>query len=125
MDGPLLQLDKVSKRYGPHTVLQDVSLALHAGECLALLGHNGAGKTTLLKLLLGLARPSAGEIRVLGAPVGENGVRQHDAMGFLPENIAFPAAMTGAELLGFYAKLKRESRSAVNTLLEAQVVNRL
>ena len=61
-----IQLETVSKRYGAKEVLHDVDLDIATGECFALLGHNGAGKTTLIKLMLGLARPSAGRLRVLG-----------------------------------------------------------
>ena len=53
----MLELEAVTKAYGGKTVLQDVSLGVESGECLALVGHNGAGKTTLIKLLLGLTRP--------------------------------------------------------------------
>jgi ABC-2 type transport system ATP-binding protein len=57
----------IRKAYGATLVLDDVSLTLPAGQCLALLGPNGAGKTTLLRILAGLVRPSAGRLRVGGA----------------------------------------------------------
>jgi Cu-processing system ATP-binding protein len=114
----IVQIDAVSKSYAKRTVVRDMSLTLGEGECVALLGHNGAGKTTLIKLLLGLVRPDSGRITVLGERVKSRGTRQHDATGFLPENVAFPNAMTGAQLLWFYAKLKSEPRSVVLPMLK-------
>ena len=60
------ELRGVSKHYGAVQALEDVDLAVHAGEVVALLGPNGAGKTTAVGLLLGLLRPTAGEARLFG-----------------------------------------------------------
>ena len=57
----------VKKSYGEVVALRDLNLEIYAGELLALLGPNGAGKTTLVRMLLGLARPDAGRISVLGS----------------------------------------------------------
>lgn len=102
-----IAIRELGKRYGKRWALEGATLDVPAGTCLALLGHNGAGKTTLIKLLLGLSRPSAGTVRVLGEDPGS---KASDALrrelGFLPENIAFHDAMTGREVLAFYARLK-------------------
>lgn len=63
---PLAELQAASKRYGPVTALEEVSLAVPAGQVLALLGPNGAGKTTAIRLLLGLAQPTAGTAKLFG-----------------------------------------------------------
>ncbi len=103
----IAQWDGVTKRYGNVLAVQDVTLALHPGEATALVGHNGAGKTTLIKLLLGLIRPEEGAVRVSGIdPAGAHGADARRALGFLPENVAFHGAMTGNELMSFYAGLK-------------------
>jgi Cu-processing system ATP-binding protein len=115
----MLNFDAVTKRYGGKTVLHDVSLGVEAGECVALVGHNGAGKTTLIKLVLGLTRPSAGRVRLQGEdPAGGSAVGWRGSIGFLPENVAFHGAMTGREVLSFYAKLKGLGTSGCDELLE-------
>ena len=99
----------VTKRYGAVTAAAAVDLELRPGESLALVGHNGAGKTTLVKLVLGLIAPSAGQVRVFGRdPATAEGAAVRAGLGYLPENVAFHAAMTGRELMGFYARLKGE-----------------
>lgn len=103
-----VDLAGVSKRYGAHEAVREVDLQLPAGECVALVGHNGAGKTTLMKLMLGLIRPTAGRVRVLGEDPVASGAHLRRRIGFLPENVAFTNSLTGRELLGFYARLKRE-----------------
>jgi Cu-processing system ATP-binding protein len=114
----IAQWSSVTRHYGKVTAVSDVSLELHPGEATALVGHNGAGKTTLIKLLLGLIRPSAGAVKVLGCdPAGRDGAAARAQLGFLPENVAFHGAMTGAELMAFYARLKREPVSANRALL--------
>ncbi|PJN94430.1 ABC transporter ATP-binding protein, partial [Amaricoccus sp. HAR-UPW-R2A-40] len=61
-----IALSGVTKRYGPIIAVRDLDLTLDAGEVVALVGHNGAGKTTQIKMMLGLARPTAGAVRLLG-----------------------------------------------------------
>lgn len=103
----IAEWNDVTKRYGRVTAVREVSLALNAGEATALVGHNGAGKTTLIKLMLGLVRPERGTVRVAGVdPAGARGASARRHLGFLPENVAFHGAMTGAESMAFYAKLK-------------------
>jgi zinc/manganese transport system ATP-binding protein len=63
-----IELDRVTIARGGRTVLSDVSLAIRPGEFIGVFGSNGAGKTTLLHAILGLLRPSTGEIKVLGDP---------------------------------------------------------
>lgn len=109
----------VTRRYQNVVAVQDVTLALHPGEATALVGHNGAGKTTLIKLLLGLIRPDEGTVRVSGVdPAGAQGAEARRTLGFLPENVAFHGAMTGNELMAFYAGLKRHSPRRNAELLE-------
>jgi len=108
----------VAKRYGPVEAVRDVSLSARGGECLALVGHNGAGKTTLIKLMLGLITRTSGDITVLGVDPASGSAELRSQIGFLPENLAFNPALTGREVLKFFAALKRQSQTEVDRLLE-------
>ena len=116
---PAIALDAVSKRYGAQEAVHAITLAVAAGESLALVGPNGAGKTTLMKMILGVTRPSGGSVRVHGSdPSGSGAAALRARVGYLPENVTFHGAMTGAELLAFYARLKGERVSTCGALLE-------
>lgn len=109
----------LSKRYGTQDAVIGVDLTLHAGECVALVGHNGAGKSSLIKLMLGLTHPTAGSLRVLGEdPAGAQAARLRQRIGFLPENVAFHPGMSGRECLDFYARLKGLPTRDTPALLE-------
>ena len=114
-----IALSNVVKQYGAAAAVRDVSLELGEGQTVALVGHNGAGKTTLFKLMLGLTRPSAGTVRVLGEdPQTTAGREARISIGYLPENVVFSSSLTGLEMLQFYAALKRRPRSECMALLE-------
>ena len=63
---PVLEVERLTCRLGPKTLVRDITFALRPGECLAVVGANGAGKTTLLRHLIGLQRPTSGRIRIEG-----------------------------------------------------------
>ena len=113
-----VEIQNVVKHFRKVEAVHEVSFDLQEGEIVALVGHNGAGKTTLMKLMLGLIRPTSGNIRVLGEDptAGEFAARRR--LGYLPENVSFNAALTGRETLAFYARLKREGSGSVAPLLE-------
>jgi zinc/manganese transport system ATP-binding protein/zinc transport system ATP-binding protein len=79
---PLVELDQVSFGYGAQAVLENISLHLHPGQFAALVGPSGAGKTTLLKLILGVLRPSKGEICIHGKALKGQPAPQ---VGYVPQ----------------------------------------
>src|SRR3954469_2987856 len=84
-DSPIvLQADHLSKRFGAVTALRDVSLRLHRGEVLGLVGDNGAGKSTLIKILCGFHKPDTGTYSFDGKPIALNSPIEARAMGIQP-----------------------------------------
>ena len=83
----VLRLNNLEAGYGSKTVISDVSFALEPGQILAFLGHNGAGKTTTLKSVMGMLRPSAGEVTFDGQRIDRLSVAERVALGLrlLPE----------------------------------------
>lgn len=115
----VLEINQLRKTYGAQAAVDDLNLTMAAGESLAVIGHNGAGKTTLMKLILGLTRSDSGSIDRYAYQSGSRQVVQpRDAIGFLPEIVAFPGTLTGRQMLRFYARLKNEALGKCDELLE-------
>jgi iron complex transport system ATP-binding protein len=101
MTAAVLEARSLALRRGPRQVLREVSLALAAGDCAALLGVNGAGKTTLLRLLLGLIGPDSGEILLDGRPLQAHGRREiARRMAYVPQAHVPSFPFTVREIVG-------------------------
>ena len=105
----LIELDRITRRFGEFVALSDITLALPAGR-IGLLGPNGAGKSTLLKILLGLIPPSSGTGRVLDQPIGldrdnKQGRELRRRIGFMPEAEALVPGLTGVEYVTLAGEL--------------------
>lgn len=96
---PVIDLEHVRIQFGRRIILEDMSLSVNQGEFVVVLGPNGAGKSTLLKLLLGLLKPSAGVVRVLGHPPR----RGNNAIGYTPQHRTLEAdlALRARDVVGF------------------------
>jgi ABC-2 type transport system ATP-binding protein len=99
MTAPAIELDAVTKNFGRHRGVTDVSVDVRSGEIFGFLGPNGAGKSTTIKLILGLYRPSAGRLRVLGRDPLTDPIAVHRAVGYLPGELALFPRLTGREHL--------------------------
>jgi ABC-2 type transport system ATP-binding protein len=100
---PAVWCSGLRKRYGKQHAVHDVSLEVGRGEVVGLLGPNGAGKTTVIKILLGLARPDAGEVMLLGRPAAEPAARAR--VGYLPELFRYQPWLSAAEVLALHVRL--------------------
>jgi ABC-2 type transport system ATP-binding protein len=100
---PAVWCSGLRKRYGRRTAVHDVSLEVGRGEVVGLLGPNGAGKTTVIKMLLGLARPDAGETMLLGQSAAAPAARAR--VGYLPELFRYQPWLTAAEVLALHVRL--------------------
>ena len=91
----VVELTGVVKRFGTVTVLDGLDLAVTEGEVHGFLGPNGAVKTSTLRLLLGLLRPNAGSIRVLGLDPWRNVATLHRRLAYVPGDVALWPNLTG------------------------------
>jgi ABC-2 type transport system ATP-binding protein len=102
MSSPVLQAESLSKRYGRREALTDCTLAIPPGRVVGLVGPNGAGKTTLLHIAVGLLRPTAGRIEVLGDRPA-SGPAQLAKVGFVAQDTPSYAGLSIADHLRFGA----------------------
>jgi ABC-2 type transport system ATP-binding protein len=98
---PIVEVRRLTKRYGDFTALLDVDLDIRRGEFFALLGPNGAGKTTMMRVLMGILRPSSGTARIDGRDCFVNRVEVKQVMGFVPDEPTFPDYLRGLEIVQF------------------------
>jgi ABC-2 type transport system ATP-binding protein len=117
-DGPAVQTLWLSKRFGPRTAVDDVTLTVPRGTAYGFLGHNGAGKTTLIRMLLGLTRASAGSASVLGLPVPAQRAQALARVGAIVEEPSFYPHLTGRENLKVAAAIRGpEARPRIDAAL--------
>src|SRR5829696_2625129 len=98
---PVIELHRVTRRFGDKTALDDVSLTIPRGGVFGLIGGNGAGKTTLIKHVLGMLRAQSGTVRVFGLDPVENPVGTLGRIGYLSEDRDLPDWMNVGELMRY------------------------
>ena len=102
----MIEVQHLSKRYGPVTAVDDVSFRVERGEILGFLGPNGAGKTTTMRILTGYMPATEGNAIVAGFDVFDQPIEAKRRTGYLPETPPLYPDMTVIEYLGFVAKIK-------------------
>jgi ABC-2 type transport system ATP-binding protein len=102
----MIEVQHLTKRYGPFTAVDDVSFTVQKGEILGFLGPNGAGKTTTMRVLTGYMPASEGSAAVAGYDVFKNPIEAKQRTGYLPETPPLYPEMTVREYLTFVAKIK-------------------
>lgn len=118
MAAALIQVERLTKRYGSRRGIEDVSFEVHQGEVFGFLGPNGAGKTTTLRLLMGTIAPTAGQARILGRDVWRDAPEIHRSVAFLGSESGFLGEFTAARQLGFLARLRGLPEEAWRPLTE-------
>lgn len=101
-----VQITGLCKAFGSTVAVDDVSLTVPRGSFFGLVGPNGAGKTTTLSMAVGLLRPDAGHVAVLGSDVWSDPVRAKTIVGVLPDGLSLPERLTGRELLTYMGQLR-------------------
>ena len=117
MSAPLLEADRVTRRYREVPVVDEVSLTVAAGEIVALLGPNGAGKTTLIRMAATLARPSSGRLRYRGVELKHAVPAARGWIGFASHQSLLYPELTVRENLNFHRRL-HGARTDIGALLE-------
>jgi len=95
----LVQVDRVTKSFGPKTALSDLSFSVPSGQICGLLGPNGAGKTTLFRLLMGILKATSGNLVIDGLDAFDDRVAVKRLIGFLPDEPVFYSYLSGKEVL--------------------------
>jgi zinc transport system ATP-binding protein len=121
---PVIIIKGLSFSYDGHPILEDVNIEIPEGDFVSIVGPNGGGKTTLIKLILGLLRPSSGEVRVFG----QTPERSRTRMGYMPQHaqldFQFPATVMDVALMGrlgrqgYWGPYNRTDREIVLKALE-------
>ena len=119
----MLEIENLTKRYGQHTVVDDLSFRCVAGEVLGFLGPNGAGKSTTMKMVTGFVPPSAGRVSVCGLDIDQASLEARRCIGYLPEGAPCYPEMTPSSFLEFIADIRgltpAERKTRLDSVIEA------
>ena len=119
----MIELKSVTKLYRQVAAVRDLNLTVADGEIMGIIGHNGAGKSTTLKMILGLIKPTSGQIQVMGRDMAKESTYVKQFVGYLPEESPLYENMTVTEYLLFFSELynlpKRKARERIDVLLSS------
>ena len=107
----MIEVSHLTKKYGGHLAVDDVSFTVEDGQIYGLLGPNGAGKSTIMNLLTGYLSATSGQVTVAGHPLPEEADEAKACVGYLPEQPPLYPEMTVGEYLDFVAELKKVPRA--------------
>ncbi len=116
----MLEVEGLTKRFGPLTAVDGLSFAVRPGEVLGFLGPNGAGKSTSMKMIAGFLRPDRGSARICGFDIQTDPLPAQTRLGYLPEGAPLYGEMTARDFLAFIAAVrlpKPARRLAVDTAI--------
>ncbi|HEY2334143.1 MAG TPA: ABC transporter ATP-binding protein [Solirubrobacterales bacterium] len=103
---PAIETERLTKLYGNHRGIEDVTITVEAGEVFGFLGPNGAGKTTMIRTLLDLIHPTGGSARIFGLDSRRESVAIRARLGNLPGDFGYGREATGREAIGLLARLR-------------------
>ena len=107
----MIEVSHLTKKYGGHLAVDDVSFTVEDGQIYGLLGPNGAGKSTIMNILTGYLSATSGQVTVAGHPLPEEADEAKGCVGYLPEQPPLYPEMTVGEYLNFVAELKKVPRA--------------
>jgi ABC-2 type transport system ATP-binding protein len=103
---PAIETEQLTKFYGPHRGVEEVTIAVEEGEVFGFLGPNGAGKTTTIRTLLDLLHPTSGSARIFGLDSRRDSVAIRQRLGNLPGDFGYGKLATGREAVSLLARLR-------------------
>jgi ABC-2 type transport system ATP-binding protein len=101
----MIKISNLTKKYGDHVAVNDLSLVINSGELFGFLGPNGAGKTTTIKMLTGVLRPTAGDIEINGIDIQKQPQEAKHTVGYIPDDPYLYDRLTAREHLRFVGGL--------------------
>ena len=104
----MIQVENLTKYYGPIRGIEDITFTIDKGEVVGLLGPNGSGKTTTMRILTGFFPPTRGRALINGYDVTKNPLEVQRHTGYFPEKAPLYPDMSVTEYLGFAGKVKRD-----------------
>src|SRR3989338_3973163 len=110
---PILELKNLKKNYGAKEAVKGINLEIPPGELFVLLGPNGAGKTTTLKMIVGLLKPTSGEVRIGGIDLLKNPMQAKNLLSFVPDIPYVYEKLTPLEFLRFMGNLYSIDRKLI------------
>ncbi|MCL1991304.1 MAG: ABC transporter ATP-binding protein [Defluviitaleaceae bacterium] len=102
----VLDVKKLTKKFGAFTALHDVNLKIEAGEVLGFIGPNGAGKTTTIRTLLGIYQATAGAVTIFGQDAWQDAVAIHKRLAYVPGDVTLWPNLTGGEVIDLLTHLR-------------------
>lgn len=118
---PALALAELTKRFGTHTVVDELSYSVPQGSFAAIVGPNGAGKTTTLSMIAGLLPPSAGSVEVFGVDAWRQRVKAQRHIGILPDRLRMFDQLTGAQLLAYVGAVRSVAGAVLRERIDALI----
>ena len=120
----LIEVDQLTKSFGPFIAVDNISFSLKRGEVLGFLGPNGAGKTTTMRMITGFLSPTEGNIKVCGNDVSKYPLQIKEKIGYVPEGAPLYGEMTVLNFLKFIAEVRKIPKESVDSAI-ANAVKKL
>ena len=114
----MITVRNVSKKYGKHKAVDNISFKIDKGEIVGLLGPNGAGKSTTMNMITGYIEPTSGEIEINGYNISKKPKKAKKFIGYMPEGVPLYKDMTVKEFVTYMAELKGVKKDKIKESVE-------
>ena len=117
----LIEVDKLTKSFGPFIAVDNISFSLKRGEVLGFLGPNGAGKTTTMRMITGFLSPTKGSIKVCDNDVAKYPLEIKEKIGYVPEGAPLYGEMTVLNFLKFIADVRKIPKTKKDDAIDSAI----